>query len=131
MKKSLLLFSLLISLTSCHQSIEERAEKEAKEYTEKYCPTPVNNFTKTDSVVFYKDTKTYHYYCSFTDKMDDEAIVNSNRQKINDDLLMAIKESTALKQYKEANFTFAYTCRSAQNPKKVLFKGVYTPKQYQ
>lgn len=131
MRKNFLFVLLAVALTSCHKSIEDRAEKEAREYTEKYCPTPVNNFTRTDSVVFYKATKTYHYYCSFTDKMDDEAIIEQNRKKIDDDLLTAIKESTALKQYKEAGFTFAYTCHSARQPQKVLFKGIYTPKQYQ
>ena len=29
-------------LTSCHDSLEDRAEKEAKKYTERYCPTPVS-----------------------------------------------------------------------------------------
>lgn len=122
---------MLLLITSCHKSIEERAEKEAKEYTEKYCPTPVNNFTRTDSVVFYKETRTYHYYCSFTDRMDDEKIIEQNRKRIDEDLLNAIKESTALKQYKEAGFIFAYTCHSNKNPEKVLFKGIYTPTNYQ
>lgn len=59
-------------LCSCHENMEKRAQREAREYTEKYCPTPVQNYTRTDSVVFDIDTKTYHYYCSITGDLDDQ-----------------------------------------------------------
>lgn len=45
-------------LCSCHENLEKRAQREAREYTEKYCPTPVQNYTRTDSVTF--DIKTKH-----------------------------------------------------------------------
>ena len=41
-----------VLLSGCHENMEKRAQREAREYTEKYCPTPVQNFTRTDSVVF-------------------------------------------------------------------------------
>lgn len=115
---------------ACHESMEKRAQREAKEYTAKYCPTPAVNCTRTDSVVFYPETKTYHYYCSFVDKMDDAEIINKNRQLIDDMLLKSIIESTELKPFKEAGFTFAYTCHSDKNPQKVLFETKYTKKRY-
>ena len=52
---------------SCQESLEDKAEREAKEYTKSFCPTPTVNYTRTDSVVFYKSTKSYTYYCSFSD----------------------------------------------------------------
>ena len=116
--------------TACNESLEKRAQREAKEYTEKFCPTPVSNYTRTDSVVFYPETKTYHYYCSFVDRMDDAEIINQNKQAIDDMLLKAIIQSTELKPYKEAGFSFAYTCHSDKDPKKVLFEANYTKKQY-
>ena len=102
----------------------------AKEYTEKYCPTPVNNFTRTDSVVFDKATRTYHYYCTLTGIMDSAVIINKNKSKINDGLLQSITKSTNIKAYKEAGFNFAYTCRSQKNPRLILFEGMYTQKDY-
>ena len=87
MKKILFSSLLLLTLTACHhESIEERAEREAKEYTQKMCPTPIVNFTRTDSMVFDKNTHTMIYFCTFTDKMDNEQIVNQNRKKLSDGL---------------------------------------------
>ena len=126
------IFVLLIGaalFTACNESLEKRAQREAKEYTEKFCPTPVSNYTRTDSVVFYPETKTYHY-CSFVDRMDDAEIINQNKQAIDEMLLKAIIQSTELKPYKEAGFSFAYTCHSDKDPKKVLFEANYTKKQY-
>ena len=130
MRKIYILLLGAASLAACHESMEKRAQREAKEYTAKYCPTPAVNYTRTDSVVFYPETKTYHYYCSFVDKMDDADIINKNRQLIDDMLLKLIIESTELKPFKEAGFTFAYTCHSDKNPQKVLFETKYTRKRY-
>ena len=127
------IFVLLIGaalFTACNESLEKRAQREAKEYTEKFCPTPVSNYTRTDSVVFYPETKTYHYYCSFVDRMDDAEIINQNKQAIDEMLLKAIIQSTELKPYKDAGFSFAYTFHSDKDPKKVLFEANYTKKQY-
>lgn len=53
MKKILFSTLVLLTFTACHhETIEERAAREAKEYTQKMCPTPVVNFTRTDSMVF-------------------------------------------------------------------------------
>ena len=127
------IFVLLIGaalFTACNESLEKRAQREAKEYTEKFCPTPVSNYTRTDSVVFYPETKTYHYYCSFVDRMDDAEIINQNKHAIDEMLLKAIIQSTELKPYKEAGFSFAYTCHSDKEPQKVLFETKYTKKRY-
>ena len=129
-KKISFLVFIAILMSSCHESLEDRAAREAKEYTEKNCPTPVVNYTRTDSVVFDKNTKTYHYYCSVSDKMDDARIINLNQQKIADLLGNRIKEETGTRKYKEAGFKFAYTLRSTKNPKQILFEKIYTPKDY-
>ena len=45
MKKILFSTLVLLTFTACHhETIEERAAREAKEYTQKMCPTPVVNF---------------------------------------------------------------------------------------
>jgi lipoprotein len=131
MKQILLALLSVFALASCHESIEERAQREAKAYTEKYCPTPVNNFTRTDSVVFYPATKTYHYFCTFNGRMDNAEIIAQNQAAIRGQLLKAISESTELKAYKDAGFVFAYTCHSEKHPRQVLFEAKYTAKEYQ
>lgn len=130
MKKVLAFIILLSALTACHESLEDRAAREAKDYTAKNCPTPVVNFTRTDSIVFEKATKTYHYYCSFADKMDNIDIINKNRNRIHTELLKSIVDNTNMNPYKEAGFKFAYTCYSISKKGEVLYEDSFSAKDY-
>lgn len=125
------MMSTIVVFSSCHESLEDRAAREAAEYTRKYCPTPVVNNTRTDSVVFNKQSKTYTYYCSFTDKFDDAKVIQANSKSITDGLLSAIKDNPGIKIYKEAGFSFQYIVHSAQAPGKVLYQHNFTSKEYQ
>lgn len=132
MKKTLILMLMAtIMLSACHESLEKRAAREANEYTKKFCPTPFVNFTRTDSVVFDIPNKTYHYYCSVNDKMDDAAIIDKNRSNLHEGLIKGIVENTAVKVYKEAKYSFAYTLHSTKNPQQVLYEVTITPKDYE
>ena len=86
MKKSVVLLRGIIAFASCHENLEDRAAREAKEYTEKYCPTPDENFPRTDSVVFEKSTMTDRYYCTLTGIMDDAQIINQNKATLHTQL---------------------------------------------
>lgn len=119
-----------VLLCSCHESLEKRAQREAREYTEKYCPTPEQNHTRTDSVVFDINTKTYHYYCSVTGILDDKKIFDNNRQKLTEALLATVKENTSFRSYKKEGFAFQWTLRSDKNKNVVYFDKRYTPKDY-
>lgn len=130
MRLYVLSFFLLLSLSACHESIEDRAAREAREYTAKNCPTPVFNYTRTDSVVFYKATRTYTYYCTLTDKMDDEAIICEHRQQLHEQIAQSLKQSTGIKAYKDANFVISYICHSQKSPQKVLYSDKFYPKDY-
>jgi len=70
---------LSILLAGCHKSIEDKAAEEAREYTRKYCPTPVVNNTRTDSMTFDRATRTLLYHCSFCGPYDDAALIATNR----------------------------------------------------
>ena len=117
-------------LCSCHENMEKRAQREAREYTEKYCPTPVQNYTRTDSVVFDIDTKTYHYYCSITGDLDDQRVFDLNRQKISDALLANLKDNMAFVPYKKEGFAFQWTLRSDKDKNVVYFDKKFTEKEY-
>ena len=124
------LAAALTLLCSCHESMEKRAVREAREYTEKYCPTPVQNYTRTDSVAFDTNTKTYHYYSSVVGDLDDKNVFDMNRDKITQSLIAGIKENTGFRAYKKEGFSFAWTLRSGKNPKVVYFDKRFTPKEY-
>ena len=89
------------------------------------CPTPIVNFTRTDSMVFDKNTHTMIYFCTFTDKMDNEQIVNQNRKKLSDGLREALINDTGIKTYREAGIQFKYVVHSQNNPKKLLYQETF------
>lgn len=42
MRKIMWLVMAAVLTTACQESLEERCEREAKEYTEKHCPIPLS-----------------------------------------------------------------------------------------
>ena len=130
MKRLMIIAAVVALLCACQESLEQRAQREAREYTAKYCPTPVDNHTRTDSVVFDMTTRTYHYYCSVVDILDDEEVFALNRDKMAASLLKLVRENTGFRGFKKVGFSFAWTIRSEKDPKKVYFNKVYTPSEY-
>lgn len=131
MKKIVLFLFMCFIFTACHESLEDRCVREAKEYTEKYCPTPVVNNTRTDSVAFNKEAKTYIYYCSFVGKLDNAQIINQNKQQLHQLLVKEIKSNTNIKKLKDAHYNFQYIIRSDKNPQIILYKQLISKKDYQ
>lgn len=123
MKKALFLSAVISLLAGCqHETVDDRAAQEAAEYTKQMCPTPIENFTRTDSLVFNRATRTLIYYCAFCDKMDDEKMVAINRNKLVEGLKAGIKNDIGLKTYLEAGIHVMYVVHSTKEPQKVLFK---------
>ncbi|MBQ9533766.1 MAG: hypothetical protein IJR71_07430 [Prevotella sp.] len=121
MRKNLFIASLLCLFCSCHESLEERAEREAREFTEKHCPTPVVNFTRTDSVHFDRTTRTYTYFETFFDDIDDSTVVAAIHDELHEKLTTALRNNPKAKTEREAGFSFAYVARSASHPDVILF----------
>lgn len=116
--------------TACHHdTLEDRAEKETKAYTERYCPTPAQNFQITDSLSFTRATKTLNYYYKFVDKADNEELIAESKPKLVKLLISQLKEDTKLKAYKDAGYHFHYVYRSKQSGKIVL-EATIGPKEY-
>lgn len=131
MKKLITLIAALSILTACQESIEERAERESRQYTEKFCPTPPQNDVITDSLVFDRATRTQKYYVTFTGVIDDADAISEHADDIRVQLLESIRNNTSMKAYKEASFNFEYICRSLKQPGHVHLHLVYKPKDYQ
>jgi hypothetical protein len=55
-------FSWLASLLASIIRWKDRAEKETREYTQRYCPTLVKHMQMTVTVSFTRATKTFNYY---------------------------------------------------------------------
>lgn len=131
MKRLFIAILFIPMLSSCHESLEDRCAREAKEYTDKYCTTPVVNGTRTDSVTFQKDTKTYTYHCSFVGELDNAQIVAQNRDKIHQLMVKEIKDNTSIKKLKDAKYNFAYIVHSDKEPQKILYQQTISVADYQ
>lgn len=114
--------SLLVSRT---ESLEDKAAREAKEYTRKYCPTPYVNDARTDSAAFDKTKKMYTYYISLRNKADNKKAIDANKDKLHKIQKEALDNNPGLKKYKEEHFTFRFVYHSAKNPKEVLLDDIF------
>ena len=118
-------------MCSCHHdTIEDRAEREAKDYTEKFCPTPYTNDVRTDSLTFDKSSKTFTYYCRLRGLIDNPKVIAENETKLKTAIRENFSNDTGTKIYKDAKFNFIYILRSDNNPKTILLKVKLTEKDY-
>ena len=125
MKKTVYIVAMLALAASCTESIEDKAAREAKEYTEKVCPTPYVNDSRTDSASFDKGSKTYTYYLSLRNQADNATAINANKKKLHDLQQAALDNNPSLQKYKEAHFSFRFIYHSAKNPKVVLLDDTF------
>ncbi len=131
--KKYLLFAVasLALMCSCHHdTIEDRAERETKDYTEKFCPTPYTNDVRTDSLTFDKSSKTFTYYCRLRGLIDNPKVIAENETKLKTAIRENFSNDTGTKIYKDAKFNFIYILRSDNDPKTILLKVKLTEKDY-
>ena len=129
MKKCFFMVLAVLSLLSCHDNLDDRAEKETKQYTERYCPTPVRDNQRTDSLTFTRATHTYNYYYTLSGPADDKDIIDRNKSRLTEVLLEGIRNDTKMRAYKEAGFAFHFVYRSASSGK-VLLEVTFTSKDF-
>ena len=130
MRKIILATIFAVALTACHHdTLDDRAEQITKDYTERYCPTPVQYMQRTDSLTFTRATHTFNFYYTLSDKADNAEVINQQKGKIVKELLRQLKDNTSYKVFKEAGSNFHYVFRSAST-KAVLLESTFTKKQY-
>ena len=128
MKKTALLLMSIMLLTACQESLEDRCAREAKEYTEKHCPTLIAEDMVMDSMTFDKTTHTIAYIYTLSGALDDTAVVNKNLPQ--ERLLQEVKNSTNLKLYKDAGYSFRYTYYSTKEKGTKLFEATFHENDY-
>lgn len=128
MKLYLYISFLSLILMSCHESLEERAERETKEYTRKNCPMQLSEYVTNDSMTYERGTRTIHYYYSMKGNADTTAI---DKKKAEEELIKGLKNSTSLRAYKKEKFNFAYTYYSTKNKGQIILDVKITPKDYE
>ena len=129
MKKVLVFACLALIFAACQESLEDRCAREAKAYTAKNCPTKVEENIILDSLTFERETHTLHYYYRMAGIADQEGVLDSVEAR--NALKDGLRNTTAMKTYKDNEYNFTYTDFSSKDPKKVLFEATFTKKDYQ
>ncbi len=127
MRRIIMFAVAALAVVSCQESLEDRAAREAEEFTAKNCPMKVSDVVMTDSLVFNKQTLTLHYYMSVSGNADTTALRQTNIKK---DMVESLKGNTGIRPYKEAGYNFQYTFHSTKHKGETLYEVVITPKDY-
>ena len=115
------ILSIIFSACTSRQSLEEKAAADARNFNRRYCPTPVINHIRTDSISFNPDRHVFTYSYTFCDMLDDSNVVALNKEKISNVLRSNIKNSTSMKSYIESGYRFHIVCHSEKSPNTILF----------
>lgn len=127
MKQCLGIAILALMMAACHESLEQRAEREAREHTVRNCPMEISPGFVNDSLTFDRQTRTVQYHFSLHGAADSLSIDSTLARQ---NLQTALVNATNLRAYKDAGFTFRYTYRSERRGSQVMFDFVFTPADY-
>ena len=128
MKHTALLLLAAVLLTACQESLEDCCAREAKEFTKKQCPLKVAESVVMDSMTFDKATHTISYIYSLDGVLDNADMLSKNNPR--QLLLGDLKNSTNLKLYKEAGYSFRYVYYSVKQKGTKLYEATFHESDY-
>ena len=128
MKKVWVIVLFAMVIAACQESLEDRCEREAKEYTAKNCPAKMDSNLRIDSLTFDRKTHTLHYHYTLTDFADRPGVLEAAGAE--DLLRKELKNTTTMKTYKDQGYNFRYTYRSEKDPKTIRLDVTFTKKDY-
>lgn len=105
---------VLFSVSSCHhESFAERSVREAKEYTERFCPHRVDSCTVMDSITYSADDASMHYWYALQRSLDNDSVFSEEfMDRFQQVLEEEVRGSIAKKEYKKRGTTFVHHYRS-------------------
>ena len=128
MKKTFIMILAGMLFVACQESLEDRCQREAKEFTEKSCPRHIDTEIVLDSMTFDKDSHTIGYCYTLQGSLDNPQRVDKDR--FSEALLLEVKNSTNIKLYKDAGYSFRYTYYSEKNSGTKLFEATFRENDY-
>lgn len=134
MKKITGIIAAVMLLTACQESIEERAVREAREFTASKCPMYVGTDTNMylDSIVFDIPTLTQTQYFRFVGEADNDSIQQRIQEvDIKSVLVNELKNTPAYKTLMGRGVNFRYIYRSNAHPEKIYLDELLTKEDYQ
>ena len=127
-KDFLIIFAGVLFFTACQESLEERCARECKEYTQKKCPVLVTKDVLLDSVTFDSSKHLTTYYYTVGGVLDNVEMLE--KHDIRNMLLKELKNSAAVKLYKDAGYNFRYVYFSAKEKGTQLIEATFRESDY-
>jgi len=127
-KHLLYIILFLPAILSCSESMEDRAYREAREFTKKNCPAPITRELALDSLSFNISTHTLTSYYSISPKTDIEGL---DKDRTSDALLTELRNNTGYIKYKKEGYNFRYIYYFCGKPKEHLLDVTFKKKDYQ
>ncbi len=125
--KYIILATSVMLLAACAETMEEKAKREADEFTEKNCPVPVSRELTLDSMTFDVESRTFITYQSISPKYPIEDL---NVEATTEALLSNLKNDPSKMKYKEACYAFRYIYYPLTDPSNKLIDVRFTYKDY-
>lgn len=123
-------FTVFLSalLAGCQESLEERAARDAREFTETKCPMPIGGNMLLDSVVFDIPTLTQSQFFRVMGSLDNDSLF---AQADSRSLLVAeLRNAPSYRPLMDRGVNFRYVYRSGLKPSHVLLELTLTPDDY-
>ena len=131
MSRYIIYIMCVLLYTSCsHERIHEKFSRQAKEYTKKMCPLPMDQYTMLDSLVYNPSQTTLTYHYSVSDLLDNDSIyTDAFRGIFHTKLLDNILNNVGLIELKENNVSFRYIFYSSTTQQQFM-QFFYTSEEY-
>ena len=130
MKKILFIMLSILAMVGCQESMEDRAEREAKEYTKKYCPRVVIEQVMTlDSLTFDKAHTTFNNYYTVMGVADDRKNIEEKKDDIRMSFIKELHDDTRQRTFKDLGYSYRYILIS-QGDGSVLFDTTLKKEDY-
>ena len=128
MRKILLSLACLAFFAACQESIEKRAERDARQLTEKKCPMPISSDGNVilERAEFDIPTRTWKEELLLNLAEDTELADGEIREL----LINELRNSPSYKPYMDNGFNFHYIYRRMSNPKDTLIDMTLTKEDY-
>lgn len=130
--KRILILCIILATISCQENFDNRCQREAKEYTQRFCPQKMDENITLDSTTYDKKSRTYCYWYSITKNTYTESIrtqLKSQEADFRSKLLLMLINSVQLKSYKDKGINFEYIYRYTDEHSPFI-KILFTRKDY-
>ena len=124
---------VILFLGSCQEDFDHHLKRETQEYTQKHCPSHIEEGNRLDSMTYDIPSRNLTLWYTFSGVLDTPVARNAalnNMERLRHQLLLELRGDTKWETCKDENITFTYSYRSSALQKEI-FRISFTSSDYQ